>query len=193
MATVDDAVSRTARSTGTRQRILSAAEDVVLRDGVGRLTLDATAAEAGLSKGGVLYHFPTRDALVAGMIERLVGDFVHDIEEAAKGASGPGSFTRAYVEATVEPGSLEPDRDNRLGAALIAAIAAEPSLLRPLQLAFDDWQRQLDADGIDPVRATVVRLAVDGLWLSELFGLAPPSAARRRAVSDELRRLVPGP
>ena len=53
-----------------RRRILDAAEQVVLRDGVGHLTLEAAAAEAGLSKGGVLYHFPTRDALVAGMVDQ---------------------------------------------------------------------------------------------------------------------------
>ena len=47
----------------------------MLRDGVARLTLEAAAAEAGLSKGGVLYHFPTRDALVAGMVSKIIEEF----------------------------------------------------------------------------------------------------------------------
>lgn len=63
----------------TKHRILTAAEEVVLRDGVAHLTLDAAAAQAGLSKGGVLYHFPSRDALVAGMVDKIIGEFETDI------------------------------------------------------------------------------------------------------------------
>ena len=54
------------RGSDTRARILTAAENVVLRDGVSRLTLESAAAEADLCKGGVLYHFPSRDSLVDG-------------------------------------------------------------------------------------------------------------------------------
>src|SRR5580704_14136356 len=68
------------RKTDTRSRIIAAAEEVVLRDGVAHLTLEATAAEVGLSKGGVLYHFPTRDALVLGMVSTIIDDFDGDIE-----------------------------------------------------------------------------------------------------------------
>lgn len=66
-------------SAATKRRILDAAEQVVLRDGVGHLTLEAAASEAGLSKGGVLYHFPTRDALVAAMVARIIEQFDDDI------------------------------------------------------------------------------------------------------------------
>ena len=59
------------RAQDTRERILFGAEEVVLRDGVAHLTLEAAASEAGISKGGILYHFPTRAALVAAMVERL--------------------------------------------------------------------------------------------------------------------------
>ena len=66
-------------STATKRRILDASERVVLRDGVGHLTLEAAATEAGLSKGGVLYHFPTRDSLVAAMVTRIIEQFDGDI------------------------------------------------------------------------------------------------------------------
>ena len=45
------------RRGDTRKRLLDAAAAVVRRDGAGALTLDAVAAEAGVSKGGLLYHF----------------------------------------------------------------------------------------------------------------------------------------
>ncbi len=178
------------RAGGTKRRIVDAAEEVVLRDGVARLTLDAAAAEAGLSKGGVLYHFPTRDALVAAMVDRIIEEFDRDIEENMGDGAGPGRFTRAYIRATMTPSSTGPDREDRLGAALIAAAAAEPTLLQPLQAAADRWQSRLEDDGLDPTVATVLRLACDGLWLCDLFGLAPPSAALRSGVELELERLA---
>jgi AcrR family transcriptional regulator len=184
------AKSATAVRPDTKARIIDAAEEVVLRDGVARLTLEAAAAEAGLSKGGVLYHFPTRDALVAGMVDKIIEEFDADIEYLREEDGGPGSFTRAYIRATMEPVSPRPDREDRLGAAVIAAAAAQPALLAPLQVASDRWQAQLEDDGLDPTVATVVRLACDGLWLCDLFGLAPPTAARRTQVAMELERLT---
>jgi AcrR family transcriptional regulator len=174
----------------TKQRIISAAEEVVLRQGVARLTLDAAAAEAGLSKGGVLYHFPTRDALVAGMVDKIIDEFDRDLAEQLASDRGPGSFTRAYIRATLAPALARPDHQDRLGAAVIAAAAAQPALLLPLQAAQDRWQARLVEDGLDPALATVLRLACDGLWMCDLFGLAPPSPSLRAEVAVRLEAMT---
>src|SRR5438128_11419615 len=55
--------------------ILTAAERVVLRDGVLRLTVEAVAREAKLSKGGVLYHFATKESLIQAMLDRLIHNY----------------------------------------------------------------------------------------------------------------------
>jgi AcrR family transcriptional regulator len=176
--------------TDTKSRILDAAEEVVLRDGVARLTLDAAAAEAGLSKGGILYHFPTRDSLVAGMVAKIIEEFDRDIDRRLEDDGEAGCFTRAYIGATMEPSAPRPDREDRLGAALIAAAAAQPDLLVPLQEAADRWQDRLEHDGLDPTVATLLRLACDGLWMCDLFGLAPPAADRRAAIGRYLDLLA---
>lgn len=181
------------RRDGTKSRIIAAAEEVVLRDGVAHLTLEAAATEAGLSKGGVLYHFPSRAALVAGMVDKIIDEFDRDIETRIDPHGGPGSFTRAYLRSTMEPGTATPERQDRLGAALIAAAAAEPGLLEPLQRAAERWQGCLEDDGLDPTVASVIRLACDGLWLCDLFGLAPPSASSRDAIGRHLDRLTATP
>ena len=176
----------------TKRRILDAAEQVVLRDGVGHLTLDAAAAEAGLSKGGVLYHYPTRDALVAAMVARIIEEFEVDIaaylpEPGTPEARLPGVYTRAYIRATLEPAA--PGQE-RLGAAVLAAAAAESALLIPLQEAADRWQASLVDDGLDPSLATVIRLACDGLWLCDLFGLASPQGSLRAQVGSAFEQMT---
>jgi AcrR family transcriptional regulator len=177
--------------TDTRARILCAAEDLVIRDGVARLTLESAAHEAGVSKGGVLYHFPSRNALVTAMIERFVESFDADLERYGATGGKPGDFLAAYLEATVAP-AAEPDdvRARRLGAALLAGITADPELLAPLRERFAGWQAAALTDGLDPAVATVVRLAVDGLWLADLFELAPVTGELREAVAAQLRELA---
>ncbi len=178
------------RAEDTRDKILHGAEEVVLRDGVARLTLEAAASEAGISKGGVLYHFPTRAALVAAMVERLSSSFEADLEREGGSSGRPGAFTRAYVEATFGPPADVASRERRLGAAVIAGVAADTELLEPLRERFAAWQEALVTDGLPPASASLVRLAADGLWFTELLGLAPLDPRVRSAVRDELVSLV---
>ena len=51
----------------TKDRLLDAASTVVHRDGAQALTLDAVAAEAEVSKGGLLYHFASKRDLIDGL------------------------------------------------------------------------------------------------------------------------------
>jgi AcrR family transcriptional regulator len=179
----------------TRDLILNAAERVVLRDGVMRLTLEAVAREATLSKGGVLYHFATKEALIQAMLSRLIQYCEHEIEAHRQHDAEPGGWTRAYVRRKFAPvlsypGEADFPRSKEVGAGIIVAATTTPSLLDPLRERFRTWQQAIESDGIDAARATVVRLAVDGLWLAELLGLWSPSAELRQQVLNELIRLT---
>ncbi|MGO9560432.1 MAG: TetR/AcrR family transcriptional regulator [Acidimicrobiales bacterium] len=182
-------------SSDTRARILCAAEDLVIRDGVSRLTLDAAASEAGVSKGGILYHFPSRAALVSAMVERFVVSFDADLDRYGANEGGPGDFTRAYLRATLAPSEASEhesgdNRDRRLGGALLAGVASDPDLLTPLRERFDAWQAAVATDGLPEDVATLVRLTTDGLWLSDLFGLAPIAGELRQKVGERLFELM---
>ncbi len=178
-------------TVSTRDRILVAAEEVVLTDGVSCLTLEKAAARAGMSKGGVLYHFRTKDALVAAMVDRLADRFEDGIRAHRARRPEPGAFARAYVEECfAEPVTADEIRDERVGAALLAAIASQPELLGPLREAFAGWQRGIEQDAADPVAATIVRFAADGMWLSELFGIDAVTPQMKDAVRAELLRMV---
>jgi hypothetical protein len=76
---------------------------------------------------------------------------------------------------------------------LIVAAATNPKLLEPLRQRFRTWQRAIERDGISPTRATVIRLAVDGLWLADVLGIWSLSDKLRRQVLNELIRLARAP
>lgn len=177
----------------TRARILCAAEDLVIRDGVSKLTLDAAAHEAGVSKGGILYHFPSRAALVTAMVQRFVVSFDADLARYGALEGTPGCFTRAYLEATIAPSEEPGDpRERRLGGALLAGVASDPDLLAPLRDRFAAWQEAVEADGLSAGLATVVRLCADGMWLSDLFELAPVEDPLRTEVARRLMEMIDG-
>ena len=65
----------------SRQRILNAAMQVAARDGVLAMTLDAVAREAGISKGGLIHHFRTKDDLISAMLEHFRVQTLETMEE----------------------------------------------------------------------------------------------------------------
>lgn len=170
---------------GTRARLLGAASAVVRADGAQALTLDAVAARAGVSKGGLLYHFKSKRELVAALLVAWLDAFEAEIDQAAE--PGPGGWTRAFVEAGARPfGEDELATD----FAILAAAVEEPAQRAVVGERYAAWQARIAADGLDAATATLARLATDGLWLSDLLGLAPPTGALREAVLERLRGLA---
>ena len=74
----------------TRAALLDAASRIVQQRGVEHLTLELTAQEAGISKGGLLYHFPSKEALIKGMIQSYLERFTADFNAAAQPDASPG-------------------------------------------------------------------------------------------------------
>ena len=63
-------MNQQSKSDQTRNAILDAANRVLVEQGAERFTLESVAAEACVSKGGLLYHFASKNALITGMMER---------------------------------------------------------------------------------------------------------------------------
>ncbi len=176
-------VTRTALAA--RNRILDATTRVLLSDGADNLTIAAVAREAGMSKGGLFYHFESKHALIEGLIDRLLGGFDRALEGST---SAPGEATRAYLRDGV---SLEgAAAGKQLMGGLIGATLVEPALMEPVRERYLAWQARLENDGIDPAVASTVRMAVDGWWMSDTFDLAPPDAQLRLRLAAYLERLV---
>jgi AcrR family transcriptional regulator len=176
------------RGGDTRDKLLDAAARLLLRD-PSKLTLDAVAEEAGVSKGGLLYHFSSKAQLLDAVVDRWEGSFQAQIDAAADPA--PGGWTRAYAEVSAKDGADPHARE--IDSGILAVLALQPERLDAVRARYEGWQERVEADGIDPVDATIVRLAADGLWFSELLGLGPPRGALREQVLERLRSLARAP
>jgi AcrR family transcriptional regulator len=138
-----------------RDELLDAAEALLADQGAQALTLAAVAERAGVSKGGLLYHFSSKDALVRGMVERLIADF-----DDLVAAQNHPTYTRRYLAATFE--AIRGDRLRRW--AVVTGAAGDPALLAPLREAMARWHTEGLGEDPDPMAARVVRLACEGLW-----------------------------
>ncbi|WP_414529727.1 TetR family transcriptional regulator [Nodularia chucula] len=172
------------RST-TRELLLRSASQVVIEKGVEALTLDAVAQQAGVSKGGLLYHFPSKDALMQGMVEQLIQDFEMTLEAEYDQDDTPGTsgqWVRAYIRA-----SLRISQKTLALIARLSSIAANsPQIFESAHTYQQQWEKRIESDGLDPIQATLILLVSDGLWLSEIFQIGTLEEPRRTQVVEAL-------
>ena len=198
------------KRTETQEALLFSAKRVVARDGVMKLTLDAVAQEAGVSKGGVLYHFPTKNALVAAMMEDDITQWhkamnrYRDAEIADGKLPEAGRNVRAFIAASAGVSQYKKDEMHELfagedmshwfatapdlRAGMIAAVAGDHTLLKRFRDEFETLQATFENDGLDPATATLARLAADGLFFVDMMGFSASYGKPARANASTIKR-----
>jgi AcrR family transcriptional regulator len=168
---------RQGRAILCRDRLLDAAASLVPRRGAGELTLDAVAERAGVSKGGLLYHFPSKDALIKAMITRMVDGFNFELHaQIAKEPAGPGRITRAIIKVGFDHPKGLLQKDERLRRALLAAVSSKPALLEPVRANVRRWIAALDGDGLPKGYSLLALAVMDGVCFWKMFQMHTPSA-----------------
>jgi AcrR family transcriptional regulator len=177
------------KRSATRESLLNAAGEVVLRSGADSLTLEAVAKEAGVSKGGLLYHFPNKEALLTSMVANLIAKFEQllELELTREGdLTAKGAWLRAYIRA----GDLFDRQNAAIQSGLLAAVAKDSKFLQPYQEASIRWDQQACNCGVAPLKAGVILLAADGLSWNQLLGINCISDGERSQVISELIRMT---
>ncbi|GAY11110.1 TetR family transcriptional regulator [Pseudonocardia sp. N23] len=160
---------KTNPAPSARDRVLDAYETLLIEAGPGATTLDAVAAAADVSKGGLLYHFASKDALATGLLDRLRERSAADAD--AMHADPDGAV--AYYLRTSVPG-----RASATGLTRTYLAALRIADAGPIGLTAREAIAAVDADGLaalraevpDPLLAWLVQLVGDGLYLRTLTG-----------------------
>ncbi len=175
------------KSEQTRARIRVAAAKVIERDGAGHLTLEKVAAEADLSKGGLLYHYPSKDALLQGLLDHLLENRAGLIE-----GSGPakGVSDATLLNSLIDADFDLPKDEQIMAQGLIAASAENPELIAPAQHHVEAVFAQLGKSKSTATSARTIFLASQGLQFLELLGLLSLSTAERNEIRRHLKALT---
>lgn len=178
-----------------RTRILDAAERIVQAKGVPALTLEAAAKAAGISKGGLLYHFASKEALLMGLLGRLAEYIAMDFEGVLRAQPpGSGRVTRAVLAWCFDHPEAVCEQHQRAAGIFLAAFHHDPILLDPIRAVFAQMRAKLREDGLPPGHALAVMAACDGLFMAELFSMYEQTEADRaelRAALETLLRDLP--
>lgn len=170
-------------ASNTRDRILDALQEILVREGYTSVTLEAVARAASVSKGGLLYHFPSKAAMLTGLIARLSVLAEEEFREAVEGEEG---VVRVFLRTSLPQSSEE----RELYWAVIAALRGQddmpPEAFAHVQNLFDRWRRLLHEELEDPVLAEIILRAGDGLYLSDIIGLPAADPALHQGMIDRL-------
>ncbi|MDD5167914.1 MAG: TetR/AcrR family transcriptional regulator [Syntrophales bacterium] len=176
------------RTDNTRERIIEAAERVIIESGARRLTLEVVASKAGISRGGLLYHFPDKESLLGGMMDkRRKHLFECRVKRLAAAPAGLEREAVAYVLSLLDD---DVGRNRNVAAALIASGAHDPELLTPVREDHRQVINDLTRDGLSRERAAVITLAANGLRLWEVLSMSPFNTGERGKIVEELLALA---
>lgn len=165
----------------TRDRLLDSFEELLELGGSRSATLEAVAAAADVSKGGLLYHFGSKDALIDGMIERLHEQGRVDVEQMRAAPEGPVEY---YLTTSVNTGS---DFDRALIAVSRIAQERDPRGTEAMAELRRGWLGVLRDHLSDDSLAMTILLIGDGLYANDASGVAEEGAVdHARAVLSRL-------
>ncbi|OUZ12852.1 hypothetical protein BHE97_00360 [Aeromicrobium sp. PE09-221] len=170
-----------------REHILDTGLVLIEREGLAGLTFEALAAESGVTKGGLLYHFPSREDLIEAIHRHVAERWSAAVGAAAGDREAAQLDDRERVEAYLRS-TTEATRAELL---LMLEAADNRSLHRIWQDVLDRWAPSAASSADDAsVRRLIVQLAADGLWLHAATGGEPLSAELRARVDRELTSLL---
>lgn len=169
-------------------RILDAVEAVVARDGAARMTLDAVAQEAGISKGSVVYDHGSKQGLLRAMVERTVERDNQFNEQAASVYPANASpVIRGRIAAAATP---FPDDFRAVALNICAALAQDKELRSAIQDNQSSVIRQISESSAHPRGAMLAYLALEGLKLLETLDYHSWPTDQRSALLHDIEWLV---
>lgn len=161
--------TRTRQPEATRARIIDAAIEAADQLGAGGFTLDAVVSRLSLSKGALLHHYPSKVALLEGVVDHIGRSFLADVRAAA--AEDPDPYvrlSRAYLRVTIN--QIGNPEDTSLGRVALIACLIEPSVAERWHAYIREIAAEDPADAAGADDALMLRLVADGLWLSDVTG-----------------------
>lgn len=171
------------KSEMKRKLILDTTSKFITENGIHAVTLDAVAKKAGISKGGLLHHFPNKESLLKGIAEYICEEYELAIYKQAE--SDPislGKWSRALL--SVSKTDLE--HNAQLNIGILATSLLNPDMAKSITESYQSVLEKTEHDGLDPVTATIIRLAIDGLYYSQLLNVAPLDKKMQQKVIEQL-------
>jgi AcrR family transcriptional regulator len=170
-----------------KQRIIEGALKLLRAEGGGAITLETTARQVGMTKPGLMYHFPTREALMLAVVDHVAARWEHLMLERLGEPleTAPASRRiRAYVEVALAA------QFDRADFAIFFDAVYRDALTTAWVRRLAPWLHLPD-DLPTAVRGrlTAARLIADGYWVAaatDVFAPAENDFASLASIVEDL-------
>ncbi len=164
-----------------RGRILEAAREVAEESGAGHLSLDAVAKKAGVSKGGLLYHFHSKNDLMRALVEHHVDLAERDIGAAEEASASPNAVAAALIQKHSDEFECRTPP-----SGLLVAFAESPALLEPVRAYQKRIVERIRASADDPELSLIAFLVLEGIRAHDIFELNCLTQDERHRILERL-------
>lgn len=165
-----------------RRSLLDAALQLGYERGLAAVTVQAVAQRAGVTKGGLFHHFPSKEALFEGIFADFIEQLDGEIDKIiAEDQESHGTFTRAYIAVMLRSSDFTGDQQ---WAGLSAAFMADP-VINQHWMGWMAGRLERHAETDDHPMLEIARYAADGVWYTFIGRL--PQAGQ---IEDLTARLV---
>lgn len=175
------------RPSQARDALLDAYVQILIEDGERATTLNAVSKKAGISKGGLLYHFPSKEALCDGLLERVVELVREDAAKMSQAPEGPVSYflrTSTFEDSTL---------DRTVIAVTRMAQSGSKSATKAIEKIRELWRGSIRKQIKDETTVEVIMLIGDGLYYNNALGsgIMKPESPEFSALMDKVYTLLP--
>lgn len=169
------------RQPKARQKVLDASREIVADRGAGCLTFDEIAAVSGVTRGGITYHFPTKQKLLQALVEDDHEQWLRlECELQPKNLEGETAELIAFIRSWTNE-NLE---RRRFVAGMLTAVTHDPPILDSVREYESERLSGVQWDQSN-VRLELLRLAAAGLFWADLFGCPTvPKNLRKKLVAE---------
>ncbi len=166
------------------QRILAAARAIATREGGAHISFDAIARETGLTKGGVLYNFPTKRDLMQALLKEMLTE--HETLDAGLPRNSRHRTLRCHLSSLTAIDSAGSD----LSMAILAVAAAEPDLLDPLRSALEADLARIEDEMTDAGLGRLIFFALQGMRFHALLALPDGGTSVRNQITRRIEEMI---
>lgn len=166
------------RSERTRNAALQAALTIIARDGAAKLTLDAIARESGVSKGGLMHQFRSKEAVLTALLERQTAE-VAALSQRFVAEHGAGQLYPELAARIATSRAAITGPAYAVSYAIFGLLAQDPSLLAVSRAKDVESVAAIKSEATDPDLAMLRWFAAKGLTQTALIGPSPLTEADR--------------
>ena len=169
-----------ARPPASKEKVLQAAERIVQRQGAGSLTYDQLVKESGVTRGGITYHFPTKDLLLRALMERDMAQW-ESMEKSLRPRLD--NADAADIIGSLRAMTRTSNEQKRFVAGMLSAVTHDQELLEPVREM--NRQRYGNQKGTPKeINIMILELASAGLFWQDITRCHDmPEAIRKKVIA----------